>query len=134
MEVIILNFRYSGTVCSDLQMIKGFIEDTLVKIEEIIDSSDTMFDIKLILNELVINGALHGNNNVKSKCVKLLLEINNNKLRIEVEDEGAGIDYDFNSYDSSKLYCNGRGLVIVSKLSDEFYIKDNKVIAIKNLN
>ncbi|WP_245938253.1 ATP-binding protein [Tissierella praeacuta] len=129
-----LDFKYSGIVCSDLDMIKNFVEDVLKKLNNIIENNDIMFDIRLILNELVINGVLHGNDCITSKCVKLSLEVKENTLTIQVEDEGTGIDYNLESYDPSDLKCCGRGLVIVNGLSDEFYIQKNKVTAIKHIN
>ncbi|WP_313757610.1 ATP-binding protein [Tissierella sp.] len=134
MEVMTLDFKYSGIVCSDLDMIKKLVDDVLKKLNNIIENSDIMFDIRLILNELVINGVLHGNDCITSKCVKLSLEVKENILTIQVEDEGTGIDYDLESYDPSDLKCCGRGLVIVNGLSDEFYIQKNKVTAIKHIN
>ncbi|HEY8361717.1 MAG TPA: ATP-binding protein [Tissierellaceae bacterium] len=129
--MIELEFKYSGIVCSDLEMIKNFVEDVLKKLEKLIDDNDIMFDIKLILNELIINGVLHGNNCISTKCVKLDLEIKGNKITIQVQDEGQGIDYDLKSYNPNDLKCCGRGLVIVNGLSDEFYIEKNKVVAVK---
>lgn len=134
MEVMTVDFKYSGTVCSDLDMIKNFVDDILKKLNHIIENSDIMFDIRLILNELVINGVLHGNDCVNTKCVKLSLEVDKNKIIIQVEDEGRGIDYDLKSYDPSDLKCCGRGLIIVNGLSDEFYIQKNKVTAVKHIN
>lgn len=134
MDVIIVEFTYCASIGSDLGLIKNFIEEVLKKLNRIIDNGDTMFDIRLILNELVINGVLHGNDCITSKCVKLSLEVKENTLTIQVEDEGAGIDYNLESYDPSDLKCCGRGLVIVNGLSDEFYIQKNKVTAIKHIN
>lgn len=133
MEVMTLDFKYTGTICSDLEMIRNFIDEVLKKLNHIITNKDAMFDIKLILNELVINGVLHGNNCVVSKCVKLSLEVNGNTVTIQVEDEGKGINYDLESDDPTVLDCNGRGLVIVNGLSDEFYIQKNKVTAVKHI-
>ena len=134
MEVIAVDFKYSGVVCSDLDMIKSFVDEVLSKIDRIIKNNDTMFDIKLILNELVINGVFHGNSCISSKCVKLSLELKGDQIIIQVEDEGMGVDFDFKTYDPTELSCGGRGLVLVNGLSDEFYIQKNKVTAVKNLN
>ncbi len=128
-----VEFKYSGTVCSDLEEIKNFVDDILIKVNNILEDNDILFDIRLILNELIINGAMHGNDYIQTKCVKLTLELKDNKITIQVEDEGEGISFDVKSYDPTDLKCNGRGLVIVNGLSDELYIKNNKVIAIKNL-
>lgn len=134
MEVMTLDFEYTGTVCSDLDMIRNFVDEILNKLNYIINNNDTMFDIKLILNELVINGVFHGNDCISSKCVKLSLEVKENRVTIQVEDEGKGIDYDFRTYDPTDLKCCGRGLVIVNGLSDEFYIQKNRVTAVKHIN
>lgn len=133
MEVMTVDFKYSGTVCSDLDMIKNFVDEILKKLNHIIDNSDIMFDIRLILNELVVNGVLHGNDCNTTKCVKLSLEVSKSRVTIEVEDEGKGIDYDLKSYDPNDLKCCGRGLVIVNGLSDEFYIQKNRVTAVKHI-
>lgn len=129
-----VDFKYNGTVCSDLEMIKSFVDEILKKLNKIIEDSDIMFDVRLILNELVINGVLHGNDCSITKCVKLSLEVSGDKLTIQVEDEGKGIDYDFKSYDPTDLKCCGRGLIIANGLSDEFYIHKNRVTAIKHIN
>lgn len=129
-----MNFKYSDVICSDINVIKIFVDEVLDKISKLVEDNDTMFDIKLILNELVINGVFHGNKCINSKCVKLSLELKENKIIIQVEDEGTGIDFDFNTYDPTALKCGGRGLVLVNGLSDEFYIQKNKVIAVKHIN
>lgn len=128
-----LDFRYRAIVCSDLEIIKNFVDEILSELNPIVEDEDTMFDIKLILNELIVNGVMHGNECVMSKCVKLSLEINDKELKIQVEDEGSGVNYDLMSYDPDNLKSYGRGLVIVNGLSDEFYIKKNKVISVKQL-
>ncbi|MEW8973100.1 MAG: ATP-binding protein [Tissierellaceae bacterium] len=133
MDVIIVEFTYCASIGSDLGLIKNFIEEVLKKLNRIIDNGDTMFDIRLILNELMINGVFHGNKCMETKCVNLSLEVKDGKIRIEVKDEGGGIDYDFSTYDPFDLKCSGRGLVLVHGLSDELIVKDNRIIAIKNI-
>ena len=128
-----MDFTYYGSISSDLRLVKNFIEEILNKLNNIIDNGDTMFDIKLILNELVINGIFHGNECIETKCVKISLEIKDGQIRIEVKDEGRGIDYDFSTYDPLDLKCSGRGLILVHGLSDELIVKNNCIIAIKNI-
>jgi serine/threonine-protein kinase RsbW len=127
-------YFYRGKVCSDLDTIRDFIDKTLVNLDKFIKDEDIMFDIRIILNELIVNGALHGNDCMTSKCVSLKLEMVENKLIIEVEDEGGGIDYDLCSYDPNDLKSCGRGLVLVNGLSDEFHVEKNKVISIKHIH
>lgn len=133
MGVMTLDFVYSGVLCSDLRIIKNFVDEILNKINPIVEDEETMFDIRLILNELIVNGIMHGNECINSKCVKLLIEIKERRLKIQVEDEGKGVNFDIMSYDPDELNTYGRGLVLVNGLSDEFYIQKNKVVAIKQL-
>lgn len=128
-------YLYKGSVCSELDAIKAFVNDTLNCLKEIVDDNDLIFDIKLILNELIVNGALHGNECLESKNVDLSLELYKDRLIIEVMDEGEGItDFDLDRYNPTDLKSWGRGLVLVNGLSDEFYVIKNKVVAIKYLN
>ena len=131
MDVIEMNLMYQKSICSDLEDIKIVIQDVINKLRYIIKDEDLIFDIRLILNELVVNSVIHGNKCSEGKTVELYLELQGNALKIEISDEGQGIDYDIRSYDPKDLKCCGRGLVIVNGLSDEFHIKKNKVEVIK---
>jgi len=126
-----LNFRIVQTIKSDLINVRLTMEDILEELCKIINDESLLFDIRLILNELVVNSALHGNNCDTDKFVKLFLEIRDKKIKIEVVDEGCGFIYDRTDYDPLELRCCGRGLVIVDGLSDEFYVDKNKVVSIK---
>lgn len=134
MDVNIMVYSYEGTVCSDLDTIRNFIDKTLINLSNFIKDKNIMFDIRLILNELIVNGAYHGNDFQMSKCVCLKIEMMDEKLIIEVQDEGDGIDYSIDEYDPLDFKSCGRGLVLVNGLSDEFIVEKNRVISVKNLN
>ncbi|HSH35028.1 ATP-binding protein [Schnuerera sp.] len=126
-----MSFIFKGSVRSDLDEIKIFIKKILDKLENTIQDKNLIFDLKLILNELIINSVIHGNQCNDNKYVKLFLEIVGDTIRIEVSDEGEGIDFDIDAYNPSDLKCCGRGLVIVDGLSDEVYIDNNRIVAVK---
>ncbi|HHV38037.1 MAG TPA: ATP-binding protein [Tepidimicrobium sp.] len=126
-----MTFKLHGSVCSDLDDIRDFIKGILDKLKTIVKDENLMFDLKLILNELIINGVIHGNRCNKRKCVDLYLEITDDVIRIEVRDQGEGFDFDIGSYNAEELKVCGRGLVIVDGLSDEMYIKNNRIVAVK---
>ena len=133
MDVVRMNYIYKSAVCSDLENIKFFIDRTIKTLNCVISNKDILFDIKVILNELIVNGALHGNECMKDKCVNLTITLNDNKLIIEVEDEGKGISYDFDEYNPFDFKSWGRGLILVKGLSDEFRVENNRAISIKKL-
>lgn len=128
-----LKFTYSGSVCSDIARVKSFVDNILEKLNDTIDNKDLIFDIRLIINELIINGVFHGNQCIDSKCVNVDLDVNKDKVTIVVEDEGEGFDFNIDSYNPFELRCGGRGLVLVKGLSDELIIDKNKIKAIKYL-
>lgn len=107
------------------------MDDILERLCQIIKDESLLFDIRLILNELIVNSALHGNHCDKNKLIKLVLEVQDKLVKIEIIDEGCGFVYDKDSYDPLELRCCGRGLVLVDGLSDEFYVNKNKVVSIK---
>jgi len=131
--VIELDFSYYGSVSSDLSLVKTFIDKVLNELNYIIDNENAIFDVRLIMNELIINGVFHGNQCMDEKCVKLNLTVKNKKITIRVEDEGEGFDLDLNEYDPNDLTCGGRGLVLVDGLSDELIVNNNSITAIKYL-
>lgn len=119
------------SICSDLQIIRTFLQNLLEELRKNIKDETILFDAKLILHELVANGAIHGNAQDRSKNIQIRLELRENKLIIEVTDEGLGFCYDKDAYDPMNMKCSGRGLVLVDGLSDEFYVQNNKAISIK---
>ena len=116
MDVIGMVFSYKGSVCSDLDLIKNFVDNILNKLDSVVDNKETIFDIRLIMNELVINGVFHGNQCINNKQVDLGVDILDNKIIIRVKDEGTGIDFDFSTYNPLELRCSGRGLVLVHEI------------------
>lgn len=126
-------YRFNGFVNSDISLIKSFLDSAMTDLNSYIVDQEKLFDIKVILNELVINGAIHGNQEDLDKKVSLDLVLNSDCLKISVCDEGMGVDFDTSLYDCGEKKCNGRGLLIVEALTDELILNQNEVIAIKNL-
>ena len=126
-------YKFKGSVNSDLSLIKSFLDSAIMDLDSFIKDEEKLFDIKVILNELVINGAIHGNQEDLRKTVYLNLLIKDDFLKIIVSDEGRGVDHDTSSYNCGEKKCNGRGLVIVEALTDQLILNQNEVIAIKNL-
>lgn len=104
-----------------------------------------LFEIKVILNELILNAIKHGNKEDDKKFVEIYAELKNQKdLFIVIEDSGEGYDYDDvlsipactdSEQDICELKETGRGMLIVKNLCDEikFNKKGNKVIVVKSI-
>jgi len=88
--VIIIN----KSTCSDLCSVKGCLENIIEEVSKTIQDKELLFEVRLILSELVINGAIHGNKESKNKHINIDLQLEYNFIRIEIIDEGEGFIYD----------------------------------------
>ncbi|WP_164995854.1 ATP-binding protein [Miniphocaeibacter massiliensis] len=94
------------------------------------DNEELLYNLRLIIAELMVNGVEHGNKCDCNKKVYLCVEIEKNKkIAIRVKDQGNGIECDSEKYtlDIDKTY--GRGLFIVKKLTDKLIINKNEIVA-----
>lgn len=110
---------------SDISKIKPTINNVLTSIKEELTDNE-FFDVKLTLDELLVNGVLHGNKLNSEKRVDLNVDINNEKIIIRVKDEGEGFIY--KKRQTSSYEETGRGLILVDGICDTFTVDNNIVI------
>ncbi len=92
---------------------------------------DEYYEFRLILNELISNGILHGNKGFCNKKVNVAIEeVDSNTLDIFIKDEGQGFDYkqvckNKPESDGFKLSERGRGLMLVNALCNKMQFNEN---------
>jgi len=111
---------------SDLKIIPATTRDIIKKIKSNDISEDDLFDIRLALEEALINAIKHGNKQDRNKNVLLKITINPGKATMQIKDEGEGFDYEklaspVEPNNLKKPY--GRGVFLIKKLMDsvEFF-------------
>ena len=104
-----MDFEYAKIIKSDLNDIDDAVSFVLNKLSSVVRDEELMFNIRIVINEIVINSYEHGN-----KCNR---------------DEGDGINYIFNENGDINMTTSGRGLRIVKHLVDELEINNNEVSA-----
>jgi serine/threonine-protein kinase RsbW len=138
---------YKTKIPSDINIICPTIYDILCYISDNFGSvsDDTEFEIKVVLNELILNAIKHGNREIKGNFVKIAVAITEeNKILIIVEDEGQGYNYSYllndepcpvNDADLLEMKVSGRGLLIVTNLCERvrFNKKGNRIMIVKKL-
>ncbi len=124
---------FNQSVASDINLVKLFLRDALEILHEYNLDEEQSVDVKLILNELVLNGVIHGNKGDVSKKVNLKIFSDQGELIFIVKDEGCGCKFSFDSYNYEEKLCTGRGLVLVRALTDDLILNDNEIIAVKSL-
>ena len=110
----------------------GFLKDNNKNI-----SSDDISDIKLSLNEAVVNAIDHGNQGDVSKNVFLQLKVKENSVTFKVADQGKGFDHVnyISQYDEKHMKENGRGVKLISELMDSvaFNFLGNEIKFLKKI-
>lgn len=122
-------YLYSGSVTSEIASVCSLVAELVEKLRPQLSPSN-LFDLRLILSELMINGCEHGNANDRRKAVYLDLEVLDDRIEVKVCDEGRGFRYDSDAFDPTKLSCSGRGLKIVHGLCDEMKVRDSEVTCV----
>lgn len=94
--------------------------------------------MRIAFEEALTNSLLHGNKYNINKFLKIILEANNDFVKVIIEDEGDGFDYavamiKLSSSQENIYQENGRGLFLISLYTDDFYFENGgkKIVLIK---
>lgn len=127
-------------VCSLVKDVLFYFNDTFGDLEEC-----NQFEIKVVLNELILNAIKHGNKENVDKRVKLNAGITNRGYAyFIVEDEGDGCNYKSlidcgqntnDAIDYLDMRESGRGILIVKNFCEniKYSQRGNKVVILKKL-
>ena len=130
--------KSSLKIPSDIKYIRKVSSGILKWLEPRKLDDSALFDIRLCVEEVVRNAITHGNNNDKGLKVLVSYWLEDDRLIIEVEDEGRGFDpgkVPDPTIEENIMKGSGRGVYIVRKFIDkmEFNDKGNKVRLTKYL-
>lgn len=126
------------TIHSNLKNIRHVVDEVLGYLQSIKTEESLIFDIRLSLEEALINAIRFGNRLNENLTVDVDFTHNGNKIIIAVEDKGKGFDYR-NLPDPTReenlLKLKGRGIFLIRHLMDnvEFNKKGNRITMTKHL-
>jgi len=126
------------TVPSETRYIRKVSEKILGSLRGFRLDEGKVFDIKLCIEEAVRNAIVHGNHSDRRLAVRVAYRVEDSKLVIEVEDEGAGFDRRAVADPTAPAHImknSGRGVYLIKKLMDKVDYNDtgNKITMVKNL-
>jgi serine/threonine-protein kinase RsbW len=111
---------------SRLEMIPEFMASFFEKVKSFSFSDDDIFDIRISLEEALVNAVKHGNKFSDTLTVDVSIEIISDKVAITVKNQGKGFDYakipdPTSGNNLAKL--SGRGVFLIKSLMDtvEFF-------------
>jgi serine/threonine-protein kinase RsbW len=138
---------YSTSVPSSINSIGKVVDEFITNLQKsCVDVADCiLFELRVVLNEVLINAVRHGNGEDVSKVVKVDACISGQgTVLIIVEDEGGGYDFNYicncrkplqDIPDSLDIGESGRGIMIVRSLCDDVKVnaRGNKIVLTKKL-
>ncbi|MDQ3890807.1 MAG: ATP-binding protein [Actinomycetota bacterium] len=86
---------------------------------------EVLADLKLALTEACSNSIRHAYDAGRSGAVDIRYELGEDKLTVEVADEGSGFDADPRDPSDGELDEGGLGIAIIRALVDELAIESN---------
>jgi serine/threonine-protein kinase RsbW len=123
---------------SNLNDINKFVTDVLISLKSLSISESVSFDIRLSLEEALINAMKHGNKNNPALAINIDYSVSDNMFKVSVQDSGNGFDYKQlpnPTVEENLLKAKGRGVYLIRHLMDEvsFNRSGNKITMIKYL-
>ena len=132
---------------SDRRKVSFIVSETLDFLHVFSPSlnNEILSDFRLVINELLYNAIIHGNNDDKEKMVQIRLQAKNGSVECVITDEGKGFDHkQFLKKVKDSLYKNsdentgndhGRGIMIALALTDKLFYNSvgNELTFIKEL-
>ena len=127
------NGQFEVVISSDYESGQAVVERIMSAIGDCGFSTRDTFGIRLSVDEAVINAIKHGNQFHPDKTVRIHFRSNDEGLRIEIEDQGAGFcpeDVPDPTADENLERPCGRGLMLMREFMTriEFNSKGNKVV------
>ena len=125
-------------VPSDLSLVPKTSADVLSFLKARHLDESVVFDLKLCLEEALINAMKYGHKLRKDLKVRLGVECSDREVRISVEDQGEGFDPQklVSCTEGTNLLKNhGRGVYLIHQLMDDvrYNPKGNAILMVKYL-
>ena len=130
--------KISEKIPSSLERIPSFISTIIERIRPLGIPEEEIFNIRLSLEEALVNAVKYGNKLDPQLTVEVKVQLDSDKLVIEVKDQGEGFDFE-KLEDPTKEEniekVRGRGIFLMKNLMDEVIFKEKgtRVIMIKFL-
>ena len=130
--------RKKFQVVSDLTIVQKTSQDVLLFLKPLSLSEAATFDIRLCLEEALINAMKYGNRLRQDLSVDLEVEASPQEVRLTVQDQGSGFDVKQleDCTEEKNLFRNrGRGVYLIHQLMDEvsYNEKGNRLVMVKSL-
>ena len=118
--------KISYKLSSQLERVPEFISQLIEKIKTLPLQEHDLFNIRLSVEEALINAIKHGNKNRDDLSVEIEVETKGDALVVQIKDQGKGFDFkhlDDPTQPQNLSRLSGRGIFLIRTLMDtvEFF-------------
>ena len=129
--------RFDETIPSELDAAERIQDRIIALVEEHGFSARDVFGMRLALEEAIVNAIKHGNRMDPDKTVRIRCEVDDTRVRVEVEDEGPGFnptDIPDPTSEENLEKPGGRGIMLMRAFmtSVEYVGRGNQVVLEKD--
>lgn len=130
--------RIKVTIDSDAAQSRKVQDQIIGLVEDAGFEGQTLFSIKLALEEAMINAIKHGNKNDRGKKVHIEASVDPAKTQISIEDQGPGFNRSSvpdPTLEENLCKCSGRGILLMeSYMSSVKYSKNGRKVTMIKRN
>ncbi len=125
--------QFEVVIPSDTEAGQAVQERIVSRLESLEYSMRDVFGVRLALEEALVNAIKHGNGLDPDKTVRVNCLIEDDLLRVEIEDQGPGFNMgdvpDPTAEENLERPC-GRGIMLIKSFmtSVEYNVKGNRVV------
>ena len=129
---------FEDNIKLSLEEVSTFTKEIIDKLQASGIDEDALFDVRLCLEEALINAVKYGNKKDPSKRVFIRIVSEPDKIEMEVKDEGQGFDYErlpLPTEDQNLEKLSGRGVFLIKNLMNrvEYLDRGSRIKMIKYL-
>jgi serine/threonine-protein kinase RsbW len=121
------NVKKEFRIASELAQVQKTSLEALEFLKPLTLDESNIFDIRLCLEEALINGIKHGNKYDPKLSVRLTVDADPERIFIEVQDQGTGFNpagVEDCTTDENVFKSMGRGVFLIRNLMDEVQYND----------
>ena len=129
---------FEDNIKLSLEEVSAFTKGIISRLQSSGIDADTLFDVRLCLEEALINAVKYGNKKDPSKSVFIRIVSQPDKIEMEIKDEGQGFDYEsvpLPTDEQNLEKLSGRGVFLIKNLMSrvEFFDRGSRIKMIKYL-
>jgi anti-sigma regulatory factor (Ser/Thr protein kinase) len=101
------------------------VETVRKAVQLLAPAEEHLFRLELALQEALLNGHFHGNQENSTRDIRVALAVSPKKIELQVEDDGTGYELNEDFFMADAPEQRGRGLYLIRQLMDSVTVTNH---------